>query len=153
MQSKFVWNIAQIFLSAVGLNYIWEIAQGFLYSGMTFTKGLWLHCFFASLGDGVLVLIIYLIGCGAFRRSDWFFQRLGPRLALTISLGLIIGIIVEWVGVHVLKRWSYTDQMPLVPGLEIGVVPILQMLLLPPLVFAIVTRVGMYKKTKITLSR
>ena len=153
MRSKVFWSIALIYVVAVVLNFGWEMAQGFLYSEMTYIKGLWLHCFFASLGDGILVVIIYLIGWGTFRRSDWFFQRSGPCLALTISLGLIIGILVEWLGVHMLDRWSYTDQMPLVPVLEIGVAPILQMLLLPPIIFAIVTKLGINKKLKITLSR
>jgi hypothetical protein len=32
----------------------------------------------------------------------------------------------------------YTAQMPLVPGLAIGVVPVAQMLVLPPLLFRLV---------------
>ena len=32
----------------------------------------------------------------------------------------------------------YTSQMPLVPGLDVGLVPVVQMLVLPPLIFRIV---------------
>jgi hypothetical protein len=35
-------------------------------------------------------------------------------------------------------RWMYTAQMPLVPGLDVGIVPIVQMLVLPPLLFRLV---------------
>jgi hypothetical protein len=134
------WVIAKIFIVAVVLNYVWEIAQGILYAGMDYKKDIWLHCFIASLGDGLLVWIIHLVGWGAFGRSDWFMlHHRGPWLVM-IATGLLIGIMVEWVAVHLLGRWSYTDQMPLVPGLEIGLVPILQMLVLPPLVFAIVAK-------------
>lgn len=52
--------------------------------------------------------------------------------------GLIISIIVEWVGLDVLKRWTYTDSMPIIPILNIGLLPVLQMLLLPPIIFAMV---------------
>ena len=47
----------------------------------------------------------------------------------------MIAIVVEWAAIHWLHRWSYTAQMPLIPGLEIGVTPVLQMLVLPPLIF------------------
>jgi hypothetical protein len=33
----------------------------------------------------------------------------------------------------------YTAQMPLVPGFDVGVAPVVQMLVLPPLIFRLVT--------------
>jgi len=56
--------------------------------------------------------------------------------------------LVEWVGVHVLGRWQYTETMPVVPGLGVGVIPIAQMLLLPPLIFRIAAVIGSKKKFK-----
>jgi len=55
-----------------------------------------------------------------------------------VTMGLVIGVAVEWIAVHVLGRWMYTARMPLVPGLAIGVVPVVQMLVLPPLIFRLV---------------
>jgi len=37
-------------------------------------------------------------------------------------------------------RWSYTERMPVVPGLGAGLWPLLQMTLLPPLTFWIARR-------------
>lgn len=44
------WIIAKIFIVAVALNYVWEIAQGFLYTGMDYKKDIWLHCIIAGAG-------------------------------------------------------------------------------------------------------
>jgi hypothetical protein len=41
------------------------------------------------------------------------------------------------VAVHILNRWEYTPNMPKLPGLDIRLVPIAQMLVLPPLIFGI----------------
>jgi hypothetical protein len=50
----------------------------------------------------------------------------------------LVDVSIEWVAVYVVERWAYTPQMPLVPGLGIGIVPITQMLVLPPLIFRVV---------------
>jgi hypothetical protein len=54
--------------------------------------------------------------------------------------GFTIAIAVELIAVHVLKRWTYTELMPRIPALEIGMVPVIQMLILPPLIFWIASR-------------
>lgn len=140
-----LWNLAAIFVVSVALNYAWELAQGFLYVGMDYTKGIWWHCFVASLGDGLLLWIIFLIGWVAFRQPGWFVRPSRSHYAVMLISGLVIGIAVEWVAVHLLDRWSYTDNMPLIWGFEVGVVPILQMLILPPVIFAIVGKSGARK--------
>ena len=129
-----------IFIITVLLNYPWELAQGVLYAGADYAKGMWSHCFIASLGDGLMVLIIHMIAWATFRRSDWFVQRQRGWWVLMIATGLMLGVAVEWIAVHLIVRWSYTDQMPLVPGLGIGVIPVLQMLILPPAIFTIVAK-------------
>ena len=53
---------------------------------------------------------------------------------------LVIGITIEWIAVHLLGRWMYTAWMPRVPGLAVGLVPVLQMLMLPPLIFHLAAR-------------
>jgi hypothetical protein len=52
---------------------------------------------------------------------------------------------VEWYAVKVLHRWEYSLSMPVIPGLEIGFVPVLQMLVLPPLTFFLAARWGPQK--------
>ena len=56
-----------------------------------------------------------------------------------LVVGLLVAVGVEWVAVHMINRWTYTAQMPRIPGLEIGLVPIAQMLIQPPLIFRFVS--------------
>lgn len=49
-------------------------------------------------------------------------------------------ILLEWHAVYWTGRWAYSDLMPIVPFLGIGVVPILQWLVLPPAVLYFLRR-------------
>jgi hypothetical protein len=104
---------------------------------MESVRAVWWHCFVASLGDGLLVLLIFAAGWAALQRQAWFMQPGGRGYLLMLAVGLVIGVSVEWAAVHVAGRWAYTAQMPLVPGLGVGLVPVAQMLVLPPLVFRV----------------
>ena len=128
-----------VFIMAVLLNYLWELAQAPLYVGMEdYHAGVFRHCFVASLGDGIIVLLIVVAGWITLRRWDWFEQADVLGYVVMVTAGLVMAVLIEWLGVHVLKRWEYTGKMPTAPGLGIGLVPIAQMLFLPPLIFRIV---------------
>jgi hypothetical protein len=69
---SYVRTTAAIFVVAVAFNYVWEVAQSPLYQGMSdFSRMLW-HCLAPSLGDGLLVLLIFFLGWAVLRRRDWF---------------------------------------------------------------------------------
>ncbi len=133
-------TLISVFIIAVLLNYAWELAQAPLYAGLDdYNPGVFWHCFVASLGDGIMVLLIVAAGSLALRRWDWFLEPgLAGYLAI-ITAGLLLAVLVEWVGVHILGRWQYTARMPQLPGLDIGLVPIAQMAILPPVIFRLVT--------------
>ncbi len=123
-----------VFIIAVPVNYLWELAQAPLFIGSDL-QNVWVHCFVAAIGDGLILVLILAIGWCVWRRWDWFIK---PKLAgytLMLVSGLAIAGVIEWLAVHVVHRWSYTTAMPLLPMLDIGVVPVVQMLVLPPLVF------------------
>jgi len=126
-----------VYIVAVLLNYLWELAQASLYVGQDrYNAAVFWHCFVASLGDGVMVLLIVGVGWITLRQLKWFEHPILSGYLLMLTTGLLLALSVEWVGVHLLGRWQYTARMPLVIG--IGVVPIAQMLLLPPLILRIV---------------
>ena len=135
-----IWRTtATIFAVAVAFNYVWELAQSPLYTGMEgFRRMLW-HCLVPSLSDGALVLLIFVLGWVMLGRRDWFVRpgRLG--YALMLSAGLLIAIGVELVAIRVFGRWEYKTQMPRLPGLGVGLAPVAQMLVLPPVIFRVVT--------------
>jgi len=133
-------TLAAIFVVAVLINYLWELAQAPLYVGLEdFWTTLW-HCFVASLGDGLLVLGIFAVGWVVLRRQTWFVAPGVRGTLVLVGVGLVLGITIEWVAVHVLERWAYTARMPRVPGLDVGLVPVAQLLVLPPLIFRVVAR-------------
>lgn len=126
------------FIVAIVFNYPWELAQSHLYVEGANIRAMWWHCLVASLGDGFLVLLIFAAGWLTWRKADWFAQPGARRYGLMLAAGLILGAAVEWVALHLLQRWSYAADMPRVPGLDIGIVPLVQMLALPPVVFRVV---------------
>jgi hypothetical protein len=129
-------KLTTLFVVSVAVNYVWEIAQAPLYVGMeNYSFALLRYCFVASLGDGVMLLMIVVAGWIILQRQNWFERPGVPGYLVMLITGLILGVLVEWFALHVLGRWQYTARMPLVPGLGIGIVPIAQMLILPPLVF------------------
>ncbi len=131
--------LLSLFGVSVALNVPWEIGQAFLYMDMDYSPAMVWHCFVASLGDGLLVLVVYLVGWICLKRADWFRSPGWKRFAIFVPAGLTIGILVEWIAVHMLGRWAYTKQMPIIPGLDVGAVPIVQMVLLPLFAFLIVS--------------
>lgn len=126
-----------VFVVALMINYPWELAQSVLFVRPTSSKGWWWHCLVASAGDGLLVCLIYLAGYGVFGRQDWHEQARARHYAVMLGMGALVAIAVEWVAMDIAKRWEYTDSMPLVPLIDIGIVPIVQMLALPPVIFAL----------------
>lgn len=127
-------QIALTFLLAVAFNYPWELAQAPLYVGM---DSLWTtlpHCFVASIGDGFLVLLIAGTGRVVLGDWDWFGHPGARGYVLMATVGLLIGVGVELAAVHVAERWSYTARMPRLPGIDVGILPVAQMLVLPPLI-------------------
>jgi len=128
-------TILTVFILAVIVNYPWELAHSPLYEDMSdFSLASW-YCFVASLGDGLLVLLIFGAGWMALRRSDWFANPGRRGYLLMLAAGLVIGVVVEWAAVHVMGQWTYAPRMPLIPVLNIGLTPVAQMLALPPLIF------------------
>ena len=133
-------TVVVIFVVAVLGNYLWELAQAPLYRGMESFRTVWWHCFVASLGDGLMVLGIVASGSVILRRPSWFLCPGVQGAIVMLMVGLVLGVTVEWLAVHVLQRWAYTARMPRVPGLDVGLVPVVQMLVLPPLIFRLVAR-------------
>jgi hypothetical protein len=128
-------TIAAVFIVAVAVNYPWELAQAPLYEGVSDFNLALRHCFVASLGDGLLVLLIFGAGWAALRRSDWFVNPGRRGYLVMLASGLVIGVVVEWTAVHVMGRWAYAPLMPVIPILDVGLAPVAQMLALPPLIF------------------
>lgn len=126
---------SRIFVMSVILNYPWERAQSSLYRADDRSVIPWWLCFLMSLGDGLLVLLMFWAGRVVFGNPAWFeYPGLRGYLLMAVT-GLAMIIPLEWIMISKMKLWSYADDMSLMPEIGIGISPIAQMLLLPPLIF------------------
>ena len=142
MNYQFRWSVlihraSTVFVIAVPISFLWELCQRPLYVGMADTPESFFHSFVASLGDGLLTLLIYGVTWGVFRRGDALGHVGADRWGVILLTGFVVGLAVEWIGLRVLHRWAYTMAMPLIDGLGLGWVPVLQMMLIPPVVFGL----------------
>lgn len=133
-----------LFVGAVLVNYPWERLQSSFYVHPGGVGIPWWLCLAASLADGLFILMIFGVGWMALGRRTWFEQPGIEGYLVMLASGVAISVGVEWMSVHVLRWWSYGERMPLVPIVDVGLVPLIQMLVLPPLIFRIVAIVSRY---------
>ena len=123
--------VALVSVIAVSLNFVREMAQAPLYAPMgTFWQATW-RCFRASLGDGLLILVVWLAGAILFRSGNWFVRDSTGPLAFGAAAGLVLAILVETWGLET-GRWAYGSRMPILLGTTMGIVPLAQMAVLAP---------------------
>ena len=118
---------------AFALNLVWEIAQVRLYTLWAETDGLsvaWalFHC---TLGDVLIALAMFALAGMVLRRADWPPSRPWAGGAILVIGTMVYTVWSEWYNVYRAGSWGYSASMPLVFG--IGVSPLLQWLILPPL--------------------
>lgn len=126
--------VVAVALSAFLVNEVWEVAQMFAYIRPTGASWIseFARCTRAAAGDVVIILGIGAIGALASGDPAW--SLTGKRNVYVASsvLGLVYATLLERLALAE-GRWSYADAMPLVPLLGVGLLPLLQMVLLPPL--------------------
>lgn len=127
------------YLAYVGmLNLVWEFAQLPLYTlwqtesarSVAFAA---IHC---TAGDILIAASALFCGFLIFGNSRWPFERYIAVAAAAVALGFAYTGFSEWLNVYVRNSWAYSDLMPLVPGLNVGLAPVLQWLVIPSLAFA-----------------
>ena len=119
-------KIALIFLSAFLLNIIWENLHSNLYVHYQNGPVTQLVLLRATLFDAVFITLLGLL---FFR-----FRYLRERLLYAFIIGFIAAIIIE---IYALKtgRWAYSDLMPIIPLLNTGLTPTIQLGILSYLIF------------------
>ena len=79
---------------------------------------------------GALAVAIILTGTQA-----WPTQHYVRVALLACGLGVAYTLFSEWLNVEVLRTWAYSDLMPVIPGIEIGLSPLIQWIAIPLLGF------------------
>ena len=128
------WPEVRLIMLALPLELMWEIAQfplydvwhnndwGYILYGLA-------HC---TLGDLLILLVIYEVVALLNKSRYWPAKRLFLNVFSFTIMGAGYTIYSEIVNVQIKGTWGYTDLMPILPGLEIGGMPFLQWLLIPP---------------------
>jgi hypothetical protein len=123
---------------ALVLNLLWEVAQLPFY---TFAPAIgplgvaWsvIHC---TAGDVGIALGSFGMAALATRDLEWPARRPWLGLAVALGVGLMWTVHSEWQNVYARGAWAYSPTMPTVSG--VGLLPILQWLVVPPLVLSAV---------------
>jgi hypothetical protein len=117
------------------LHFAWEMLQSTLYAGLPaapHAAAVWV-CTRATVGDVVLALVAYASAAAAQRQPVWIVQPRALGWTTYMAVGVTLTVVLEHLATQVLGRWSYGPGMLTLPGLQLGLAPLLQWLLVPPL--------------------
>ncbi len=136
-----------IFIVGVFIHFLWEVLQSPLYTCGSLSLNEYLPKLIgATLGDGIIMVLFYLIGYVRNRDQYWFKRMTRSDVYVLVPIAILIAITIEIMNTQVLVRWGYSEFMPLLPILNIGVVPIIQLVILPFVVFWVVRKMIMAKR-------
>lgn len=118
------------------LHFVWEFVQVPTYAGMAELSH-WQAtklCMSATFGDVGFALTAFWVTSLAARSRDWIYRPSSWQTGLFIAVGIGLTIGFEYYYTQISMRWSYSELMPLVPPFGTGLSPLLQWLVIPPLV-------------------
>lgn len=132
-------------------NFLWENAQSPLYIWTLhgWDKE-WRLLTATATGDMIFMGLIYLALACVHR--DWLWvnrtdaYRHPATWVIAVILGALIATSFELWAVYVNHRWQYAPSMPMIPIVEVGLSPVLQMIVIPLLVIKSISML-MRKKT------
>lgn len=92
------------------------------------------HCTGGDLLISLSALTATLILVGS---SDWPGQRFNRVVIVASVIGVSYTVYSEWLNTLVRESWAYSELMPVIPvfDFEVGLSPIAQWLIIPPLAF------------------
>ncbi|AFZ38378.1 hypothetical protein Sta7437_4955 (plasmid) [Stanieria cyanosphaera PCC 7437] len=124
------------------LNFLWEMQQmPFFKVSPEFTcTDVVNNCTLATVGDVGISLAAFGTVAVLSKSRRWILQPNWWQVSIFILVGIVITIIFEALATGILNRWQYEDIMPTLPFLGTGLSPVLQWLIIPPLIVWFVSR-------------
>lgn len=120
-------------VSAFGLNMLWEMAQVFAFSSLdkASTFEIVVLVTIASIADAIITLLAYLLVASLRRKWRWWNEARALDFLIFAVVGAVAATLIETIA---LSRgiWAYGSYMPIVPLLNIGLLPFLQLTFLLP---------------------
>jgi hypothetical protein len=121
-----------------GFHQLWESSHVGLYGGYEQLTTLPITVY-ATFGDVAYTLAAYFFIALFKRDGAWLVRMTKLDVAGVTVAGFFISLFVEYKALA-FDRWFYLDAMPIIPGLQIGLTPVVQMTVLLPLTFYLVHR-------------
>lgn len=129
---------------ALLLNFPWEMLQASLYVGMAQAPHFQAvrACLQATVGDALIMVFAHGTVAVASSSRHWIRSASGRQLVAFTGVGIAVTAVIEWLATrgYWVGSWTYLPAMPLVPGTDVGLVPLLQWLVLPLLTVWFVRR-------------
>jgi len=130
-----------LFFFAFLLHFVWELLQIPWFEGMADAPhqvATWM-CTRATFGDAVITVVSFW-AVAVLQGRTWISRPTLLNVAAFAGAGVAITVVLEILSTKVWSRWAYSEAMPVIPVIDVGVIPIAQWLILPPLVLWIVRR-------------
>ncbi len=131
-----------VMIFAFLLNFVWEFWQ----IGWFADVGVVPHlegvkiCTRATFGDvGIALVAFWAVSFSTSTRS-WVSDPTRRNVMSFVFVGVVITILFEWMATSVLDRWAYAETMPTLPILGTGLLPLMQWIIIPPLILWFVRR-------------
>lgn len=134
----FLKYISLIALLSFLFNFVWEWFQCVPFFVHRGTQASPITMVMAAFGDvGLTLIVLVLVYIVTSRRQPLiqFMQTTLQRrkFALVEIMAFLVAVTVEKLALAT-NRWSYTDINPIIPGVGVSFLPVLQLMLLIPLV-------------------
>lgn len=130
-------NVLLITIISLFFHGVWEYFQCTIFYTMENVKNHTYLMLSATTGDIIMAIILYLLLTLINKDSDWFMTRWQLKdYVIMILYSLAFSFYFEANALYT-NRWGYSKGMPLLYKTNIGLLPVLQLLILFPLTFFI----------------
>lgn len=125
------------FIAAIFFNFFWEISHANLYQWLPPMEKTIGHLFWFSIKDALFYLFFILLVALVTRSLFWFKKPKVWSIILLATIGLLVATFVEYNALNS-GKWAYASSMPVIPILDVGLTPILQMSIGPVVVVILI---------------
>lgn len=127
-----------IFFTAFALNFIWEMLQMPAYAPFAQSSiQTWLFCGLAAIADALYISLLYWLGRHLKQDKKWIAHLSWLPVTAIVILGFVTATLVEHTALA-LGVWRYSEEMFKLPFLRVGILPLLQLIILPLATFWLV---------------
>jgi len=125
--NQFLRSAISIFVVGFLINFFWESWHGvYLYEDMWGSVEAYVALITtASLGDGLYLTLVYMLGVLLFKNTVWMSRLTSIRIWYIVGAGVALAVFIEYKGIYLLQKWSYLEAMPTI--VTLGVSPLAEL--------------------------